>query len=595
VEEVPSRKLAVILHADVVGSTALVRLDEALAHQRIRDVFQRFSETIAEHGGMAREVRGDALVAEFAKASDAVAAALDFQAANAAHNQALTGEVRPMLRVGIAMGEVVVANNTVTGEGVVLAQRLEQLAEPGGVCIQDAVYQTVPKRLPYRYESLGERDVKGFDEPVRIFSVRPRPEVEASEPGKEATQGSTTPPLPDKPSIAVLPFTNMSGDPEQAYFSDGVTEDIITELSRFRELFVIARNSTFVFKGQAVEVREVARRLGVRYVVEGSVRKAGNRVRITAQLVDAATGNHVWAERYDRELEDVFAVQDEVVRAIAGTLPGQIRHAELGLAKRRPSVEAYDLVLRAYALFQESTRESTLEARVLLEQAIAIAPDYALAHTLLSAVHSNNWDEGWWGDSAEESRRLHLEHARLAVKLDELDSRCQHIISDACFWCLGDLELALIHAERAVELNPNDCGSAAWLGFLHARLGEHEKGLAVCEQALRLDPLSGTWPRHLLGLAQLHSGRYEQALTTLKEAGWRTRDLWMAVALVRLGRVGEARELVRRHIERWRERTTRLPENLVEFLISRWGPYERDERERLAKDLQTAGVPGALQ
>lgn len=289
-EQGPSRKLAVLLHADVVGLTALVQLDETLAHQRIQDAFRRFSETIAEHDGIAHELRGDALVAEFARASDAVSASLTFQVANTSHNEQLSDQVLPVIRVGIAMGEVVVADNTVTGEGIVLAQRLEQLAEPGGVCIQDAAYQTVPKRLPFEYESLGEREIKGFEEPVRVYSVSTKSGVELPEARGRVQPDTTANDLPEKPSIAVLPFNNMSGDPDQEYFSDGLTEDIITELSHYRDLFVTARNSSFAFRGQSPDIVDVGKKLSVHYVLEGSIRKSGKRIRVSAQLIDARTG-----------------------------------------------------------------------------------------------------------------------------------------------------------------------------------------------------------------------------------------------------------------------------------------------------------------
>ena len=266
------------MHADVVGSTGLVRQNETLAHQRMKEAFGRLAEAIERYGGVAHELRGDALVAEFGRASDAVCAAVAFQDENTSFNSALTDDLRPMLRVGIAMGEVVVADNTITGDGVILAQRLEQLSEPGGVCLQGAAYETVPKRLPIAYLNLGEQTLKGFDEPVRAYSaslaagqVAPAPEPMAA--SKPAGQSSPT------TSIAVLPLTNMSGDAEQEYFSDGITEDIITELSRFKSVAVIARNSSFSFKGQAVDVKQVGQKLGVGHIVEGSVRKAGNRER----------------------------------------------------------------------------------------------------------------------------------------------------------------------------------------------------------------------------------------------------------------------------------------------------------------------------
>jgi adenylate cyclase len=348
VTQTPVRKLAVLLHADVIGSTTLVQINETLAHERIQDTFRRFSQTISSYDGIAHEIRGDALVAEFARASDAVSASMAFQVANTTHNEQISDDIRPALRIGIAMGEVVVADNTVTGGGVVLAQRLEQLAEEGGTCIQGAAYETMPKRLPFDYKNLGEQHVKGFDEPARVYAVSLKPGGVIPEPQTMFRPETSAPDLPEKPSIAVLPFNNMSSDAEQEYFSDGITEDIITELSRFRSLFVIARNSSFTYKGQSVDIRKVGHELGVRYVLEGSVRRAGESVRITAQLIEAQSGSHCWAERYDRKLDDIFAVQEEVSRTIAATLLGRVEQDRLELAKmsRPENLAAHDYLLR---------------------------------------------------------------------------------------------------------------------------------------------------------------------------------------------------------------------------------------------------------
>ena len=336
-----SRKLAVLLHADVVGSTELVQRDESVAHERIQDSFRRFSETIKAYGGITQEIRGDALVAEFARASDAVTAAIAFQIENTGSNAQLEDDIQPQLRIGISLGEVIVADNTITGAGVVLAQRLEQLAAPGGVVVQGSVSETVPRRLPFDFDSLGEQSLKGFDQPVRAFIVRGKPD--AVIPGPELPIADTGPgdvaadnfeerpslEFSDKPSIAVLPFDNMSGDPEQEYFADGIAEDVITALSRFHDLLVIARNSSFTYRGMSADVRQVGRELDVLYVLEGSVRVVGNRVRITAQLVEALTGNHIWAERFDRSLEDVFEVQDEITALVAATVGQQVHVAEV--------------------------------------------------------------------------------------------------------------------------------------------------------------------------------------------------------------------------------------------------------------------------
>ena len=389
-----SGKLAVILHADVADSTALVQQDEQLAHQRIQDTFHRFGDTISKYHGHVRELRGDALLAEFERASDAVTAALAFQAGQTDHNAQLNDNIQPTVRVGIAMGEVIVADSTVTGAGVVLAQRVEQLADPGGLCITEALHEAIPKRMPFDLENLGEQALKGFDDPVRVYRVKLRPgesipsPQESSQPkaplktqrlivaviaivlvaggGTAYWLKSRMPqvdtasvermvfPLPDEPSIAVLPFDNLSGDPEQEYFSDGITNDIITDLSKFSGLFVIASNSTFTYKGKPVKVQQVAEDLGVRYVLEGSVQRLGGQIRINAQLIDATSGRHLWAERYERDSKDLFAVQTEIIEMIVATLAFRVEEVERErvLHKDTESLAAYDYVpARAKSLF----------------------------------------------------------------------------------------------------------------------------------------------------------------------------------------------------------------------------------------------------
>ncbi len=376
--EHPTRKLAVILHADVVGSTRLVQQNETLAHARIQDAFRRFSSTIDAYNGVTHELRGDALVAEFARASDAVAAALAFQIENTESNARLEDDLQPQLRIGISLGEVVIADNTVTGAGVVLAQRVEQLAEPGGVCITGAIHEAAPQHLPLDYSDLGKREVKGFEEPVQVYraSVKAGKQVPPPEPAVSVGAHSRKPkrlwtasaiallivvggalawwqpwvlreepasvermafPLPDKPSIAVLAFDNLSGDPDQDYLSDGISEGIIRELSRFPQLFVIARNSSFTYKGRPVKIQTVSEELGVRYVVEGSLQSTGDQIRVTAQLIDATTGNHLWSNRFDRQRQDFFTVQDEITQTIVSTLAGLVELAERGRAVDKPA------------------------------------------------------------------------------------------------------------------------------------------------------------------------------------------------------------------------------------------------------------------
>ena len=395
-----TRKLAVILHADVVGSTAHVQQNESLAHERIRAVFNRFSEVIKSYGGVTHELRGDALVAEFERASDAVTAAIAFQDANSIRNMELNDDLRPVLRIGVAMGEVVIADGTVTGEGVVLAQRLEQLAEPGGLCISGAVHETMPQHLPFHQDDLGEQELKGFDEPVRVYRVRLKDGESLSKsdiPSKNKSilpggsvigiiivllggigllawnqfaapdfepldPDAMTQPLPEKPSIAVLPFDDLSTAKDQNYLSDAISEGVITELSRFSEIFVIARNSSFQYRDKATDTRDIAAELGVHYVLEGSQQKEGNSIRITVQLIDALAGRHIWAGTYDRSLEDLFAVQDEIVRAVASTVGAKIafRPPPTGGLSRLSALQHH---LKARQYMRQWTKEGTEKAR----------------------------------------------------------------------------------------------------------------------------------------------------------------------------------------------------------------------------------------
>lgn len=512
------RKLAAILHADVVDSTMLVRLNEMLAHERIQDTFRRFSQTIGKYNGIAHEVRGDALVAEFSKASDAVTASIVFQADNASHNVGTGDDVRPELRIGIAMGEVVVADDTLTGEGVVLAQRLEQLAQPGCIVIQGAAYETVPKRLPFNYESLGQRELKGFNEPVKAYSVNLKPESDIPEPEAQTKEKLISLELPDKPSIAVLPFTNMSEDPEQEYFADGMSEDIITELSKFRSLFVIARNSSFAFKGQSIEVRDISRKLGVHYVVEGSVRRVGTRVRITAQLIDAIEDNHIWAERYDRNLEDIFAVQDEVTEAIVTTIEPRLISTERQRARRKPpeNLNAWECYQRGMWHIYQYTAKDTQKALDFLHQAIDLDPNFAPAHAGIAfSIYAHILMEG----STDRDR---------------------------------DFDRGLRAGLMAVTLDDNDPFAHVGLGRIHIIRAEHEQAIACCERAIDLNP-SFALAHYVRAHSLWHCGRAAESITSHDEAmRLSPRDplLWTflaskAIALVMLERYDEALECSR--------------------------------------------------
>ena len=584
-----SRKLAVILHADVVGSTSLVQLNETVAHERIQDTFKRFSESIKEYGGLTREVRGDALVAEFDRASDAVAAALAFQVGNAYFVSRIEDDIRPTIRVGIAMGEVVIADSTVTGSGVVLAQRVEQLADPGGVCITAALHEALPKHMPFKLESLGEQTLKGFDDPVRVYRVElrsdqsiPAPEQnhQRKAPSKKSNLilativmalvvvggayywfGARVPqeepaslermayPLPDKPSIAVLPFSNLSDDKQQEYFADGMTEDLITDISKVSGLFVIARNSVFTYKGKAVKVRQVAEELGVRYVMEGSVQREGNQVRINAQLIDATTGGHIWAERYDGSLENVFSMRDGIARKIVTALKiALVGNQEDGIVQAETAnTNAYDEYLRGWKRYRLGTPEDLAKAVSHLEQAVKLDPDYVRAHSALAAAYWTIALNGW-------SRSLDLfpiqarEQSRLTLikALEQPTALSYQIASEKAAYFQRKPDKALAQAEHAIALDANDpSGHLAMADALMKanRLPEAENSV---RRAMRLDPHSPAAYFSKLGQVQLAMGQYENAVESLEMAANRNPDddwvyVYLAATYGQLQRSAEAK------------------------------------------------------
>ena len=516
----------------MVGSTALVQLDEALAHKRIRGAFRRFADIIATHGGIPHEIRGDALVAEFSKASDAVSAALGFQVANASHNEAIPDEVAPAVRVGIAMGEVVIADSTVTGEGIVLAQRLEQLADPGGVCVQGAAYETMPKRLPFSYENLGEKVLKGFSEPVRVYAVSIKDGVEVPEESRQGTRTSENR-SSDKPSIAVLPFTNMSGDPDQQFFADGIAEDVITALSRFHDLLVIARNSSFKYRGQSVDVRQVGNDLDVLYVLEGSVRIAGKRARITAQLVEAMTGNHLWAERFDRSLEDIFEVQDEITALVASTVGQQVRVAESKSALRRGTkdLRVRDLVARAQWQIDRMTAESAAKAREICLTAIERDPRCVHAHSLLAFINIIELALGWGDRSPAELRTDAAEAARTGIRIDPDDEAARTYLALVNFMS-GKHEAAIEACESVLGINPNYAQAVGALGMIYAYSGAdtYERSVEYLDRAIRLSPNDPWLPIYfgVRGTAEFINGNNDAAIEWSQKALQRNPDFFSA-------------------------------------------------------------------
>jgi len=541
-----SRKLAVILHADVVGSTALVQQNETLAHKRIQIVFNRFSETIEAYGGTAHEIRGDALVAEFERASDAVSSALAFQVINRELNRSIEDGIRPGLRIGISLGEVIIADNTITGAGVVLAQRLEQLAESGGVCIHGAAYETVPQRLPFKFENLGEQSVKGFEEPVRAYAVtlRTDEQIPAPDPAGSASQQRTqsfrhkiaaviviaivaillvwwqpwtTPESPgpnEQPSIAVLPFQLLSDDANQEYFSDGVTNDIITDLSKFSNLLVIAANSVFVYKGKAVDVKEVGRELGVRYVLEGSIQKVAGNVRINAQLIDATTNRHLWAERYDFALDDVFKVQDQITSTVVNSLQVILTEDEKNRDASRLTdvIEAYDLYLRGRT-FLQGTKRTHLEARKLFDRAIELDPGFAAAYAEKSFTYFSSFIMPMSRDS--KVIKAALVAAERAVELDE-SLPLAHARLAWAYFATRQHAKAIVAARKGVELGPNDAEANVQLGNILNWAGKPEEGKQYVERAIRLNPHHPYYYLFYLGQSYYLLGDNDKAIEYMK-------------------------------------------------------------------------------
>ena len=529
-----SRKLAVILHADVVGSTSLVQKNEVLAHERIQAVFRQFSETINSYGGITRELRGDALVAEFERASDAVTAALAFQAQNEKLNATLTDEIQPALRIGISLSEVIIADNTITGVGVVLAQRLEQLAEPGGVVVQGSVSETVPTRLPFEFNNLGEQSLKGIDQPVRAYTTilqpgadLPAPEKLSYKPENDLTPAGAndTPSLgmDEKPSIAVLPFNNMSGDPEQEYFADGIAEDITTALSRFHDLLVVARNSAFSYRGTSVDVRRIGQELDVQYVLEGSVRRASNRVRITAQLIEAQSGNHVWAERFDRPLDDVFEVQDEITALVASTVGRQVTIAEYRVTRNR-AVQDLDyrgLLHRAMWYMDKVTAEDCVKAREHAQQALDRNPEYSGGYSLMAYVSIIELVFGWGGNRRAQLFAEATEYATKGISLDP-DDEVAHAVMGDIYWFSGDHDAAIKEGEAILQLNPNFPFAYGLIGSVHACSGSayYQQAVENLEHAIRLSP-NDPWLQFYFshrGLAEFCNENYDEAINWFQQS-----------------------------------------------------------------------------
>jgi adenylate cyclase len=578
------RKLTAILSADVKGYSRLMGEDEEATIRTLTAYRAVMTTRIQQQRGRVVDAPGDNLLAEFASAVDAVQCALEIQRELKARNAALPAERKMEFRIGLNVGDVVVEGERIYGDGVNIAARLESLAEPGGICISGTVYDQIKNKLSLEYDSLGAQAVKNIAEPVRVYRVQMKPK--AVVPTTSPEQGSTLA-LPDKPSIAVLPFTNMSGDPEQEYFSDGMTEDLITDLSKLSGLFVIARNSVFTYKGKAVEVGEVSRKLGVRYLVEGSVRKAGNRVRINAQLVDATTGGHLWAERYDRELQDIFALQDEVTQKIVFALKIQLTPEEQVRFRQAPTnnLDAYDSFLRGQAYRWRLTREANIQARQLLEKAIELDPQYAGAYAVLSWIYLV--ELGLQGSQDPQLLAQAFAVAQRAVVLDDSLPLAHTMLGVAYLWQKQHAQ-AIAEGEKAITLGPNYAEGYAWLGNIFNFAGRPEEAIEMGEKALRLNPHDPFLSLFTLGVAYRMMGRHTEAIATLQRVLIRNPDYLPAHVqlLVSYSESGQEAEAKAEATE-----ILRINPNVSLELARQRLPFkDQAELERLLAGLRKAGL-----
>ena len=499
------RRLAAILAADVAGYARLMGLDEAGTARRLREHLMALQPVVGKHGGRIVKTMGDGLLVEFPSAVAAVDCAIAMQRLMERRNARQPADRRMLFRIGINLGEILVEGDDILGDGVNVAARLEGVAEPGGICLSRSAHEQVKGRVDVRFADLGEQRLKNIAEPVRVYGV-----VAAPAPPALA--------LPDEPSIVVLPFANLSDDPEQAFFADGVTEDLTTALSRLRWLFVIARNSAFAYKDRSVDVRTIARELGVRYALEGSVRRIGQRIRITGQLIDAEKGSHIWAEKYDRQLDDIFAVQDEITGNIVASIEPQLYAREGYRAATKPpeGVDAWGLVVRAIDLVNRFGRSENEEAQRLLHRAVALDPRYARAHAILS------WAV-WWAtlyhyiaDRAEGYGRS-ARHAQEALRLDRNEPWARLTVG-LNLSTAGQHQRALAEHEAALALNPSFALAHTTYGWALLRAGGFDEAIAETAKALRMSPLdsfSGLYTT-IHGLALLAARRFDEALPHLR-------------------------------------------------------------------------------
>ena len=578
------RRLAAILAADVVGYSRLMEADEAGTRARFNERIEAVVEPIIEtHGGRLVKTMGDGFLVEFSSVLGAVEAAVEIQARSGRSVLNEPEDQRAELRIGIHLGDVIVEGEDIHGEGINIAARLETMAETGGLCVSDVVHSSIRNKLDIEFADLGDQSLKNIGEPVRVFAFRPDVIGEASATAVEA--------LFRRPAVAVLPFENLSGDPDQEYFADGLTEDIITALSLWRSFPVIARHSTFAYKGTSLDIRRVGQELGARYVVEGSVRRSDDRVRVTAQLINAQTGHHVWAERYDRSLADIFAVQDELTQRISAIVLPEVERMESRQIKNNTprNLDAWNYVLRGMAGLNEFSTEGTILAGKMFVRATELEPDYSRAYSGLARSYFADLALGI-SDSVEDLVTQSIAAAGKAVDLDDTDSLAHEMLGLGHMF-QGKPETAVTEMKRAIELNPSNASAYSNLGYALAVAGKPEDGIPHSERGLELNPQDPRNAHYLAmqALTLLTAQRYDDAVRAARKAVERRADtphayLYLAVALGHLDRLSEAREAL--------EACHRLQPEYVNRAL-RWIKFKRESDKGLfLEGLRKAGWEG---
>ncbi len=566
------RKLAALLSADVEGYSRLMDDDEETTIRTLTDYREAMSNLIQQFRGRVVDATGDNLLAEFASAVDAVNCAVEIQRQLAERNAGLSDDRKMHFRMGVNVGDVVEEEDRIYGDGVNIADRVQGLAEAGGICISGSVYDHIENKLDLGIDFLGEQEVKNIAKPVRVYSVRMEHGEQRLSGGGERSAAGKAPALPDRPSIAVLPFDNLSDDPDQVHFVDGIVDDIITELSRIPYIFVIARTTSFTYKGKSVDIRQVGRELGVRYVLEGSVRKVSDRVRISAQLIEAATGNHIWAERYDPNLEDIFSVQDEITAQVAGSIHPELLAAEVRHAQQKPteSLDVWNYAVRGRWHVLRLTPEDNAKAKRLFGKALDLEPNYVPALAFLVYCHICDVLFGWSQappESITEARRL----ARKAASLDENDPWVQCALGLTEFIDKNP-DTAAAHFRRAIDLIPNFALAHGYLSCMLAYAGEAEAAIEAGHKAMRLSPRDPELFHFHVGIGTGHfiAERYEEAIAWANKviaerpetpAGRRL----LAASLAQLGKNTEARKAMEDLLSLTPGVTATLLRNIVYF------------------------------